>query len=645
MGRIRFTAPLVALISFIATSSNAAEVLEIPFTTDTGFFNGGSFGPDGPWQAAAIVLGATDRDTLALNKTKPTWAAVYPSSLSFTQLLTTEMHGPELGAVYNITRSEALERMTWGEFGNNGTNIMLRTAGAYGNQLSEGVGLRDNLTFLDFGLREPGYANVNAYIYAMNDTRVFMKQKKKYVPKVGMLGLGRPADGQLTMAAHLKGDGLKGDGLIDQMKKNGIVGSNSFGMHLGSVSLRQKGSLAVGGYDATRVVGPVGVFDMQFGTTMISLLDVVLGSEVGGWPYDTPEKDIGGVFQGTDDKTGLELVQTLRRKKGSILVNINPAVPGIYMPNTTCANIAKHLPLTYNKTLGYYGYWLWDTKNPAYSRIVNSPAYLGFVLSDSSATNITIKIPFKLLNLTLEDPIVETPTQYFPCHDSISYSTGAWDLGRAFLQAAFYGANYDRNVTFLAQAPGPTGDQSVTQAIKPEDKTLVSKPASYFADSWTPHWTVLPGPKTESDTTNPADNSISGGSIAGIVVGTLAGVGLLGAAAWFLWKRKQQSSQKPTELEDEERKDYVQDFKVDPNYVPELGGNGKKFHEMAETPLVSEIADTPIVSELYSPRNLQELESPLVISEVPGSAVVYEMPGNETWIQRESRKSMSNDRK
>lgn len=639
----------------MATPSDAAEgVFQFPFTADMGFFGRGSFGPDGPWQAAAVVLGTTDRETMTRNNTKTTWAAVWPSTQAFTALLTTEKRQE---GIYNITRSEAQRRMSWGEFGNDGSNFFSDFT-HYSKQYSQGIGLVDGLTIIDGQLKDPGYTNVNVSILAMNDTIVFPHYPKNnessYVPSVGWLGLGRPADATAFLVGssqNLTGEGLTADGLINQMQKDGLVGSNSFSLHMGTVALGQKGSLIVGGYDESRVVQPVGAFEIQFGQILISLMDVVLGSEVGGWPFNSPREEIGGIFQGTDDREGLEFSEILRRKKGSVLVSPNPLVPGIYLPNSTCANAAKHLPVRFDEKIGYY---LWNTEDAAYSRIIGSPAYLGFILADSSNANVTIKVPFKLLNLTLEAPLVDRPTQYFPCHDTTSEKSGLWELGRAFLQASFFGVHYDQNLAFLAQAPGPNGDATVQRALKPEDKTLVSKPASYFAESWSSEWTVLKEDAVESEMQPNAENSIGRGAIAGIVIGVLAGLGLVAVAGWFFWRRRKHQPSEPAELQDTETKDYDGDLNVG-----ELGADGeKKIHEMSDTlfvsemsdaPLVSEMADTPLVSERHSPQRLQELESPMDLSEAPGSAVVYEMPGNETWIEANSttggQQNMPHERK
>ena len=94
-----------------------------------------------------------------------------------------------------------------------------------------------------------------------------------------------------------------------------------------------------------------------------------------------------------------------------------------------------------------------------FPRIVDSPAFMAIVLADNEAKNITIKIPFQLLNLTLSPPIVGISIQYSPCMPSAAYSP--YMLSRAFLQAAFLRFEYEHNLSFIAQASGPNMEQSV----------------------------------------------------------------------------------------------------------------------------------------------------------------------------------------
>ena len=64
-------------------------------------------------------------------------------------------------------------------------------------------------------------------------------------------------------------------------------------------------------------------------------------------------------------------------------------------------------------------------------------------------------MPFALLNLTLEAPLVTEATPYFPCY----LSDNIYSFGRAFLQAAFVAEDLSTGngygTWFFAQAPGP----------------------------------------------------------------------------------------------------------------------------------------------------------------------------------------------
>jgi hypothetical protein len=605
MGTRKLTAALAAFIALLGAGSDAGEVFQIPFTTDLDYFGDGVYGPDGPWQAAAIMLGTHQRKGLAEHFTDGPRVPMWPTGLTISQLLTTEA-----GGEYNRT-AEARAAKPWGEFGDGGENIM-RAADLSANHYSEGVGVVDGITLVNMRFEEPGYANVDATIYAMLSSWVTLSEGRRYTSQIGNLGLGRPND---TSASSIIGS--TGTSMIEQMKSAGLVTSNSFGLHMGSAALGQRGSLIIGGYEDNRVLGEVGVFSMILGTPVIFLVDVTIGVETGRWPFNTSETDMGRIWESTTDQTGLEASSLVGGKLGSVLVSPNPAVPGIYLPGPTCANAAKHLPVKWDDTLGYY---LWDTQDPIYWSIVNSGAFIAFVLSDSQVMNVTIKVPFKLLNLTLESPIVDTPIPYFPCFDTDGQSAGVWELGRAFLQAAFFGVNYDQNVTFLAQAPGPSMEQSVIQTIKQNDKTLATKSISSFADSWRSQWPALDSasPVTASSS-NPA---LSPGAIAGIAVGAVAGLALLTFTGYFLWrKREQTATREPAELDTEDNKSSQEVQEAD-------GRERKHVHEMGESMVMELDSASTMVQEIDSP--MQE------IYEAPDSSGVCEMLA-DPFIPRESR--------
>lgn len=174
--------------------------------------------------------------------------------------------------------------------------------------------------------------------------------------------------------------------------------SDTFGLHIGAAQYDYSGSLVFGGYDKSRVIGPVTSYNTQ---GVIPLLDIILGVETGGSPFDFESKS--GLLDG--DASGSAPQSTY----------ISPEVPYIFLPQQAIDAIVELLPVSFDETSGYY---LWNTQDPQHKIIVSSPAYLGFIFQDplGVAGSITIKVPFALLNLTLESSVSGHPTEraYFP---------------------------------------------------------------------------------------------------------------------------------------------------------------------------------------------------------------------------------------
>ncbi|KAK4183964.1 aspartic peptidase domain-containing protein [Podospora australis] len=606
----KLSAPVAVLSACIfLCRGGTAQIFKIPFTTDlAGVFQKGSYGPDGPWQAVAIIP-RTEQEPDAFGQAEFGFplVPVWPSDFPATQLLLS----PQPGGLYNISNTSTLP---WQTFANKDANPMDQLE-LYQQKKSTGLGVVDGLTIFTTSNTLPITARANATIYAVNTSEIVLRDGRTYSPEVGIFGLGRPGD-----------LGLPGQSVLAQMKSAGAITSSSFGLHIGSVPLEQPGSLILGGYDGSRVIGSVGVFEMRTGMPLIYLLDIFIGVEGGSWPAsDSSREHLGSIWPGTPEKTAEIMRTQFGGREGSVLIHANPAVPGIYLPSPTCANAAKHLPVTFDDKSGYY---LWNTTSPDYMYFLeNSGAYLAFVLADSRAENITIKVPFKLLNLTLESPIMDKPTPYFPCQDTtINDELYMWDLGRAFLQSAFFGVNYEQNVTFLAQAPGPGVGQALIDKLPVSDRTVKSQPAESFAASWQSQWKINKAStvSTDSQSSHPA------GAVAGIVIGALVGVGLAAAALWLIfWRGKKQRQTEPAELSPETAEVHdngsastgdIEDIK-DLNEA-DVPNHGYGVHEMAGTGHeVSELAESRHqISELASPeRNY---------AEAPGSPGVYEMPAD-----------------
>ena len=325
-------------------------------------------------------------------------------------------------------------------------------------------------------------------ISTINEERIKMPNGQEYFPQVGMLSVGHG----LFSAPF---ENVTGQNFHGYLANKGVIPSNSFGLHYDSATLGLEASLVFGGYDQSRVIGNVGSFRLYEPGFLImpTLLDIQIRVESGSSPFE-PE---------TDFYPGL---LHLNRSIGSFQPTvISPQLPYLFMSPETCKNIGKHLPVTLEPGIGLY---TWNINDPQYKQIIQSPSYLVFVFqygSLSSSSNLTIKIPFQLLNLTLEDPIVPIRQQYFPCQPFHALDgTGRYYLGRALLQAAFFGVNWEQQTYFLAQAPGPMVNRSNVRPIAPKDTAIYSNPISDFAVTWSKHWSPLTASKNKN---SPSSNS------------------------------------------------------------------------------------------------------------------------------------------
>ena len=219
-------------------------------------------------------------------------------------------------------------------------------------------------------------------------------------------------------------------------------------------------------------------------------------------------------------------------------VEVNPVLPYLYLPKETCDAVAANLPITYNEDLNLY---FWNTDDDTYQNITSSPAYLSFTFEKNARNdqNMSIKVPFQLLKLTLQEPLVEQNTTYFPCYPSDSYT-----LGRAFLQAAFIGVNWHEGNGsgrwFLAQAPGPAIGTGNQQIIGVNDDTVEASKNSWETSS-NGCWTPLPLNKSSNQ--SGSSSSLSVGAKAGIGIGCAIGtLGFIGILAWLCITRRKRAT-------------------------------------------------------------------------------------------------------
>ena len=388
-----------------------------------------SYGPDGPWPVVTVQVGTTK------NNATDSWVDLHPGGIFESMLPTSAFCSSpgspnpclaEKAGLYNLNASthafqnvSSLPGLVWQWGSDKAWNVT-----GFANDVLDGMTLP--------GASGPAIAS-NSTITTVDRSRIKLPDGTDYSIEVGTLSLGSPNQGFQALSGGAVGTSFPG---VLRYKNN--TASNSVGLHYGSVSLQQNPSLVFGGYDQSRILGDVGAFDLGSGDNglLTSLLDVQIGVENGSSPFNATS------FQGL-----LKLNPAFNGLQPTI---VNPVVPYFFMSPATCSAIAEYLPVTLQPNIGLY---TWNTADPQYQKIISSPAYLAFVFQNGKAGNLTVKVPFQLLNLTLDAPLVSTPQQYFPCRPS-NTADQRYYFGKAFLQAAYIGINWEIKKWFLGQAPG-----------------------------------------------------------------------------------------------------------------------------------------------------------------------------------------------
>lgn len=508
------------------------------------------YDPDGPWQAVSIQLGSPAQNL-----------DLYPGGVFQSHILTNQLckaisTGPcGSGGLFDPQKSSSIDNKSirWGTE-DSGTTVDL-TSGAILLSYSGKTSILDQLQ-----IAGQTVANFDATLFP-NLTMVY--PDGNYPVQVGQLSLGptvnqsfAEGDGKPAVNASL----VPGD-----LAAQNVIPSSSFGLHIG-IAPKLNLSLWLGGYDASRIVGPVSSQSVKtdIGSSfIINLLDIGIGVNHGGSPFSYSSTD-GLLGSGSSSISSI----------GTSVI-MNPGAPYLSLPKSTCAAIVKDLPVTYNADKALY---FWNVADPLYTKIVTSPTYLSFVFRGSSK-NLTINVPFKHLNLILQAPLASTPTPYFPCQPPADPS-GSYSLGRAFLQAAFIGVRWageGKGEWYLAQAPGPETDTN------PQSKPIFDSPpvglGNDWADTWEGVWTALPTSTMpagsgksfnstisvglgETSTSASLENRstpprpvLSGGTIAGIAIGGVcAGLISFGIGILLFRRRKRgkpEAVRPTTEKEDD----------------------------------------------------------------------------------------------
>jgi len=496
-----------------------------------------SFGPDGPWQAVQIGIGTPAQQV-----------ALYPGGTFRSHFLTPNICSnitlspnacfASAAGLYNVNSSTtALEAIIHFPAATDYLHGGLQIQGA------PGIGALDQMNIGTADALGGPVTVPNVTIGVYNDIAAIYPSGSLIALEVGTLGLGYLGTENQSFV-QTGAPTINGSLIPGYLQAVGLTPSNSFGLHIGSVVPSIKGSLHFGGYDQTRICGNISTQQGPFAGIepdddgkkgLIDLLDIEINVIDGASPFNT--SSISNILASGNSSIG-----------PALSLPMLPEAPYLDLPKSSCDAIAAWLPVTYNAGLGLY---TWNTNDPKYTQIISSPTVLSFVFRKDQTTtqNITINVPFILLNLTLEAPLVTNTVSYFPCN---AQANGRYSLGRAFLQAAFVGANWNFNniqgVWWLAQAPGPNiGTQITVQAIGDQDGSI-SPSSNDWADTWNG---VLVPLTSQPGTTTPfeprprqSDTGLSTVAKAGIGAAlAVGGLGIIALCAYFYRRKHKRRSE------------------------------------------------------------------------------------------------------
>ncbi|KAH8648623.1 aspartic peptidase domain-containing protein [Xylariales sp. PMI_506] len=558
-------------------------------------------GPDGPWNALVVTLGDGQEITTYAGKM---WESYFLSS-SYCDSVTTKgktCYAQQAGAIYNDsadTGSAPDIDAPPPDFWSNTLNSTGSGSRHYGDTFHLGVDTTD----------WAGDVIENLDMALLDDTQLVYPGGQEYPLFTGCLGLGA-APGIMNHSFKVTpgtDEGAVNMSLIAGMyESDGWTSSNTFGMHIGSVQPKPvAGSLMFGGYDKNRALGevlavPMSTFGASWTGTLLS--DVSITVVEGGSPLDFSSKS--GYLASGNSSIG-----------NNLEVNIDPCAPYLNLPQSTCDALAADLPVTYNADLGLY---LWDTaSSSAYWDIIPAPVALVFSLQDpqNNTRTVNISVPFMHLNLTLTEPLVDTPTAYFPCYAG---SNGNYALGRAFLQDALFATNFESSIYFLAQAPGPNVGTVVPTTISSESTTIDSSDNDWVL-SWNQVWVARDGDAggdsggSGGNSTSPDNGSSSSkNAIIGGVVGGVGGVLILSAIGFFAyrhWKKR--------DVRSKESQGYSVPEDQNKYLVP---GDGAAPQQWARAELGADSGPAQYQGTENRPQEMEHTQYPV---ELPGSGTAH----------------------
>lgn len=292
---------------------------------------------------------------------------------------------------------------------------------------------------------------------------------------------------------------------MQTLKDNKAIPSISYGYTAGAAYTipQQYASLTLGGYDASRFIDSGRAF-----------------------PFN--EDDSSVLTLGVQKITATNTIMGARSMlHDAILSVIDSTTPYIWLPKDSCDSFAEAFGLTFDNTTNLYT--VNDTTHKELQSLKPSIVFsLGNDVNPAELTTITI--PYGAFDLQAAHPIYANATNYFPIRRATNDSQ--YTLGRAFLQAAYVIADYERS-TFSVHQTQAGSTQRIVRIAAPSDEK-----------------------GTEGVLHSTTRNKIGKPAIIGLAVGVAALLLVIVLVGFFMYRRRRKhigNDISQTSLEEEDR--------------------------------------------------------------------------------------------
>ena len=275
--------------------------------------------------------------------------------------------------------------------------------------------------------------------------------------------------------------------LMQQLADQAKIPSMSYGYTAGALYKTKQGSLTFGGYDLS-----------LFTPNHVSF----------------PISDNGHLLLPIQSITGQMTLQPKNQTllPNNITANIDTTLAHMWLPLDACRAFENAFGLIWDDSNRYY-----LVNDTTHQQLLNNNPIVTFTLGSANQT-LDISLPYGAFDLQASSPVYPNGTNYFPLRRASDPSQ--YTIGRAFFQESYIIVDYE------------SANFSISQTVSkvPQSSNIVTI---------NHHNHPIPSSTAAASTLN---EGLSGGALAGIVVGSVVGAIIIAGALLFFYFRRRRAS-------------------------------------------------------------------------------------------------------